>query len=1123
MLLVLMGCRNPLGSDGGDSESEDDVEPTTGVVEGRARLQSQDDHSGIVISLEASEDGMTPSVHAAVAGNKPTARTIVDQTTTAADGSYRVAEVKAGTYTIYASKADSQEKAVASSVTVTAGDTVTVEDLVLTQAGSISGTVTFDDQTDGNDGIVVFILGTSYIAMTDSDGNYEIGRVPSGGPYTLVAQKENAFQDEVELAEVKAGETVAAEDMAVYSKSGLAGRITVEVDAEQFYADGYDADEFEVRFLRLEDGTETYHTLELSEDRSVASGDFYYYPAGTYEVSAAVHHGWREAVKTDFHVWSDPVELAIKKDDEVTLEIDIPYFDESGVGTLALALDNSDFEDTGASNEFAGVWLESRDDESSYHFHIEREDSGSVLSGEYTHIKPGSYSVEALAYNDANVSWSGDWDWSRGARYSGEVTVNEETPASIDGSLTYVFDEHTRDAFHIADVGELNGLAWDGSNLWGADYTTNAIGKIDAAGNVITEHEVLVDGADPLPGGINGMTWDGTDLWVAVFADNGDQWIYKVDPETGDAASTDGFVVPDDATNTTAVAYDGTHLWHASTEDGGELRKLTTDGVLVETTSAGVPSPDGMTYHADHLWIIDVDFNDIVQVDPATGTIVDSYPVVPGTHSSLTHDGTRFWTYDQDDQDLYALTIDDGERGERPIFEDTFGSGRLDHDEWEVHYGTDDDEFFVTSDGELRAASNDNEIWSRRHFSGEFRLELDVRKEGTQDHSVWDFQVQAEEAWCDVTLLFDYDGVDQLILNDQPPVEIPADNPNEGRLIVTIGPHRVRAEFLATDGTVRMQSDAEIDPFGSTALGIYLAGIPGSPRYIDNVRVYELARPYDAGMGLNRFVDTGVSTEHRHAHYGLTLTDETVPTLLASNYSGNGVTEIDRSSAPDSYTATTTALSDVDHPHGIAYDSEDNTIWVCDTDGGRMRNYDRSDGSLNVGRDIEIGPYWDNQLVNAVVVDRTLYVGDRKKNGFWEIDISAQTPEIVHFRPLHMMNDGEYGYMDLVYDQPNNRLFLTSDEFGGFAVYYVDSGDIEYRTDHLPSGSGVALADDGTIYFNTGYDIFETNMDGEVYSVRLIPRPTSYWEPYVDLELVDGVFYSAALGPDAHVVTFTQP
>jgi hypothetical protein len=136
LVVILTGCPSIFGE-----KDEDEPNPVVGNVEGVARFANTGDHAGILISLEAIDGGQSATVSRSVAARIISTQSLVDQTTTRIDGTYQFADLDPGNYTVYASSSDSSEQAVRTSVAVVGGSTVTVDDLMLTATGSISGTV----------------------------------------------------------------------------------------------------------------------------------------------------------------------------------------------------------------------------------------------------------------------------------------------------------------------------------------------------------------------------------------------------------------------------------------------------------------------------------------------------------------------------------------------------------------------------------------------------------------------------------------------------------------------------------------------------------------------------------------------------------------------------------------------------------------------------------------------------------------------------------------------------------------------------------------------------------------------------------------------------------------------
>jgi hypothetical protein len=160
-------------------------------------------NAGITVVLEKTDGLRAASVIASVWNRSLAPRAVDAATTTNEGGSYTFTGVTAGTYTIYATLQNSREKAVTTNVTVEAGKVVTATDLQLTAAGSLTGTVTVNGN---NTGVLVFIAGTSYMAMTNDLGVFTISDVPAGSGYQVVVMK-GSFTGILGTYTVTGGET----------------------------------------------------------------------------------------------------------------------------------------------------------------------------------------------------------------------------------------------------------------------------------------------------------------------------------------------------------------------------------------------------------------------------------------------------------------------------------------------------------------------------------------------------------------------------------------------------------------------------------------------------------------------------------------------------------------------------------------------------------------------------------------------------------------------------------------------------------------------------------------------------------------------------------------------------
>lgn len=179
----------------------------TGKITGKVMYSNVegDNHNGIILTLDKTDGLVTQNVMNVMQGRVQTddtfqsaaanARSIVANNVTLSDGSYTFENLAEGTYSVYAASSYSTEKAVCTNVVVRAAETTVADVLKLTATGSISGRITLDNGTSGNTGFLVFVAGTSYMAMTDDAGNYTISGVPAGSGYQVVATKNGVIHN----------------------------------------------------------------------------------------------------------------------------------------------------------------------------------------------------------------------------------------------------------------------------------------------------------------------------------------------------------------------------------------------------------------------------------------------------------------------------------------------------------------------------------------------------------------------------------------------------------------------------------------------------------------------------------------------------------------------------------------------------------------------------------------------------------------------------------------------------------------------------------------------------------------------------------------------------------------
>ena len=209
--LILIGNLS-CSSDTSDSRNSSTT-PKNGSISGKVTFSNVEENanSGIIVTLDKTDGLSTSAVTKSVASRSIVsgARSLVSSTVTENDGSYKFNNLEAGTYTIYAASSYSSEKAVFTNVVVRSAETTIAESLKLVATGSITGTITLDGTTTGNTGFLVFVAGTSFMAMTDDSGNYTISGVPAGKGYQVVATKGNVLHSLSSNVTVTANESTA--------------------------------------------------------------------------------------------------------------------------------------------------------------------------------------------------------------------------------------------------------------------------------------------------------------------------------------------------------------------------------------------------------------------------------------------------------------------------------------------------------------------------------------------------------------------------------------------------------------------------------------------------------------------------------------------------------------------------------------------------------------------------------------------------------------------------------------------------------------------------------------------------------------------------------------------------
>lgn len=180
-----------------------------------------------------------------------------------------------------------------------------------------------------------------------------------------------------------------------------------------------------------------------------------------------------------------------------------------------------------------------------------------------------------------------------------------------------------------------NGLAFDGTYLWNADYDDN-IYKLDTEGNIL--NSIVAPGSTSY-----GLTSDGSHLWNTDYNEG---IIYKLNTSGN---ILDYFNSP--GSKPLDLAFDGTHLFNSDSETG-KVYKLDTSGNVLDSFDFDC---SGLTFDGQFLWATDSGNGGKIYKLDTSGNIKNTYDSPGSWPRGLTFDGTYLWNTDNSNDKIYKL------------------------------------------------------------------------------------------------------------------------------------------------------------------------------------------------------------------------------------------------------------------------------------------------------------------------------------------------------------------------------------------------------------------------------------------------------------------------------------
>ena len=183
------------------------------------------------------------------------------------------------------------------------------------------------------------------------------------------------------------------------------------------------------------------------------------------------------------------------------------------------------------------------------------------------------------------------------------------------------------------------GVAFDGSNLWVTNQTSNNVSKI----NPVTGTKVdIPTGLGPI-----GVAFDGTNIWVV---NSGSESVAKINPATG---NTNFF--PTGGLAPLAVAYDGTYVWVTNFGADTVARLNPATGAPVGGPFPAGDGPSAIAYDGSNIWITDFNEDKVRKINPATGAQIGVALATGLAPTAMAFDGTSVWIANSVSDDLRRI------------------------------------------------------------------------------------------------------------------------------------------------------------------------------------------------------------------------------------------------------------------------------------------------------------------------------------------------------------------------------------------------------------------------------------------------------------------------------------
>jgi hypothetical protein len=200
----------------------------------------------------------------------------------------------------------------------------------------------------------------------------------------------------------------------------------------------------------------------------------------------------------------------------------------------------------------------------------------------------------------------------------------------------------------VAPCSNPSDLAWDGKNLWMADWNAGWIYKLRPSDGSVRD-SLKAPGFRP-----QGLAWADGYLYVS---DDLASRVYQVDPKKRRVVAN--YETP--GKGPMGLASDGETLWLADRVERTIYQLIPQDGTILNYYTSPHRDPRGLTFDGTYLWVSDRLKDEIYMIKPDDGMVIVVLKSPGPFPCGLAFGKDRLWVADFETRTIDALAVRDGD------------------------------------------------------------------------------------------------------------------------------------------------------------------------------------------------------------------------------------------------------------------------------------------------------------------------------------------------------------------------------------------------------------------------------------------------------------------------------